>query len=210
MNFSYFIFAASTIFAQQLIKEQIESWLENSTLSINEMINELECSLKRNIKNETKLKPLLYEIKLFREREINEHKTVINLLNDHKHERIDSFISAKLKELEYVKGEYSNYKTRFPCCRIKDIDYFRYEIYDCGLWEKYKESVNYYNERFCGILRPKLYKENEIIVKFKSIISKQIERIQILEIKISDLKNLKITLNINNKVLNDKINATTQ
>lgn len=207
MNFSCFIFAASAIFAQQLIKEQIESWLEKSTLSINEMINELECYLKRTIKNETELEPLLYEMKLFREREINEHKTAINLLNDYRYERINSFISSKLKELEYVKEEYCQYKAGFPLFIIKDIDYFRYEIKSSGFWEKYKDSVNYYNERTCGILKPNLYNENGILRDFKLIIGKQIERIKILEIKISDLKNLKSTLNTNHEVLNNIVKA---
>lgn len=197
MHFFYFFFSTYIFCAQETSVKQIESWLLETHNEIIAVCDTLESRLFNDAEEKNRLNPLINHIQLFRERESNENNIALTILNNHEHKNINLCINSKINSLKCVKKQYSCFKEELPCCELCFCDAFPDYLKKCELFEMFENCINNYNGNNCYLFRPGLKDEDRILKDLELVVSKQIERIQTLERKLSDLKNQETTSETN-------------
>lgn len=165
----------------------IKKWLHEEHLDINNQCNKLKDILTIQIKDEKIRAEYVEKITKIQKDEINENLTAYVLLSNYQNKGIYEIIDAKFKELNRVIGQIFY---EFPE-RIRNAPTTYTFFYDAleknELLEEFDHCRNIYHNMCNGLTRPDLPNEMDILSNIRLIVTKQIERLLNLEVKLKEL-----------------------
>lgn len=121
------------------------------------------------------------------QKELNENETANLILEKYSEFDYNELITAKIRELNCVKNEHGNYdilviKGLFP------YPYFIDKLNALKLYENFHYCVNSYFQTHCGIDECGFKNDKLIVELFRLVNEEQIKRLEILRVKMSQLK----------------------
>lgn len=191
------LFSFSCATAETTAFDLIKHWLLEESLEINNLCSKLQEKLSKELKDEMIRTEFIRKINEIKEDEIKENATALEVLNNFQNKGIEEIIQAKVKELDNAIGEiyycYPNQMMHSPFA----FTFFIKALKKHGLESKFNYCLNKYYNMCNGLTKPGHENDGEILESIRSIIARQIVRIQNLESKLGELKSQQTVFEVN-------------
>lgn len=182
LNFTLILFPILVI-GKKIQTKKIESILNEKHIEIKGIFALIERKTPKTGVRPKKLEEFNNRISNLIEKEENEHKMAIKLLQLYKHKGIYELLKGKIAELEKVKSEYHRFSNTYSGHTL--INDFINILENYELQNDFYPFLNKYRETLSTLTRPGFENEKQILADIRSIVTKQIDRIKYLNDTIS-------------------------